>query len=224
MNKQDTLFGYQPITSISYSNDEIIINIMKLYGIDRFDLDCTYSIGNFWKRLPQPKFKTDLLPKRKDILQASSDNLPFENESMKSIMFDPPFVIAGEGYNENANGSSIIAKRFEGYKNFTDLKSHYYGTFKEAKRLLQKDGFFVVKCQDVVSSGKNHFSHCIAMNMGLDVGLYPRDLFILMAKVRINSFNGEKWKNQYHARKHHSYFWVFQNSDCKVRYSFTDQK
>jgi hypothetical protein len=56
--------------------------------------------------------------------------------------------------------------------------------------------------------------------MALQVGFYPKDLFILMAKNRINSFNGEKWKNQYHARKHHSYFWVFQKSKCKVNYEF----
>lgn len=54
---KNTLFGFQPITSISFSNDEIIENIMLLYDIDRFDLDCTYSIGHFWKKLPQPKNK-----------------------------------------------------------------------------------------------------------------------------------------------------------------------
>ena len=109
-NKQ-TLFGFEPITSISFSNDEIK-NIMLLYDIERFDLDCTYSIGQFWKALPQPKHKTDLLPKRPDIVQASSDNLPFESETMKSIMFDPPFVIAGKTYKDNDKGSSIIAKIF----------------------------------------------------------------------------------------------------------------
>ena len=217
---KNTLFGYDPITSISFSNDEIIENIMLLYGIDRFDLDCTYSIGHFWKHLPQPRNKSDLLPKRNDIIKASSDNLPFENDSMKSIMFDPPFVIAGETYKDNDNGSSIIAKRFEGYKNFNELKNHYFGTLKETYRILQTDGILVLKCQDVVSSGKNHFTHSLVMNMALKVGYYPKELFILMAKNRINSFNGEKWKNQFHARKHHSYFWVLQKSVCKVDYSF----
>lgn len=121
---KNTLFGFEPITSISFSNDEIIENIMLLHGIERFDLDCTYSIGHFWENLPQPKYKSDLLPKRKDIIEASSDNLPFESESMKSIMFDPPFVIAGETYKDNDKGSSIIAKRFEGYKDFTDFNEH----------------------------------------------------------------------------------------------------
>lgn len=217
---KNTLFGYDPITSISFSNDEIIENIMLLNDIKRFDLDCTYSIGHFWEKLPQPKFKSDLLPKHKDIIKASSDNLPFDNESMKSIMFDPPFIIPGEKYKDNDKGSSIIAKRFEGYKDFAELKNHYFGTLKETYRILQTNGILVFKCQDVVSSGKNHFTHSLVLNMALHIGYYPKDLFILMTKNRINSFNGGKWKNQYHARKHHSYFWVFQKLKCKVDYSF----
>lgn len=215
-----TLFGYEPITSISFSNEDIIRNIMLLEGIERFDLDCTYSIGSFWKHLPKPTYKSDLFPKSKNIIEASSNDLPFENESLKSIMFDPPFIIAGETYKENKKGSSIIAKRFEGYKNFTELKIHYLSTLKETYRILQNEGILVMKCQDVVSSGKNHLTHSLVINMALQVGFYPKDLFILIAKNRLNSFNGEKWKNQYHARKHHSYFLVFKKSKCRVDYNF----
>lgn len=220
MLHNNTLFGFTPIISISFSNSEIIKNIMILYNIERFDLDCTYSIGEFWKSLPKPKYKTDLFPKKHDVLKASSDKLPFDSETMKSIMFDPPFVISGETYKDNKKGSCVIAKRFESYKNFDELKKHYFGTLKETYRLLQNEGILVFKCQDVVADGKNHFSHCIIMNMALKVGFYPKDLFILMAKNRINSFNSKKWKTQYHARKYHSYFWVFQKTKSKVNYEF----
>lgn len=209
------------VEKAQFCHDEIIKNIMSLYEIERFDLDCTYSIGQFWKMLPQPKHKSDLLPKKSDIVQASSDNLPFESDTMKSVMFDPPFIINGETpHSEIKDGSCLTAKRFEGYKNFDELKKHYYGTLKETYRLLKNGGILVFKCQDIVSAGKNHFSHCLIMNMALQVGYYPRDLFVLMSKNRINSFNGEKWKNQYHARKHHCYFWVFEKAQCKVNYDF----
>lgn len=220
MANKETLFGLDVVKSISFSNDEIIKDIMILNDIKYFDLDCTYSIGVFWKNLPQPKYKTDLYPQKNDVIKANSNNLPFENNSMENIMFDPPFVISGETYKENDNGSSIIAKRFEGYKNFDELKNHYLGTLKETYRILKDDGILVFKCQDTVSGGKNYFSHCIILNMALSVGYYPKDLFILIAKNRINAFNNEKWKTQYHARKHHSYFWVFQKSKCKINYEF----
>lgn len=220
MEINNTDSNFIPISSISYTNDETIKNIMTLYNIERFDLDCTYSIGNFWKKLPKPKHKTDLYPQKPDVIKASSDNLPFENESMKSIMFDPPFVIAGKPYKDNDDGSSIIAKRFEGYFSFEELKNHYYGTLKEAYRLLENDGILVFKTQDTVSSGKNHFSHCVVMNMAQKIGFYPIDLFVLLAKNRINSFSKNKWKNQRHARKYHSFFWVFKKTKCKVNYDF----
>lgn len=216
-----TLFGFTPITSISYSNDEIIKNIMTLNGIDFFDLDCTYSKGVFWKNLPQPKNKTDLLPQVKGVIMADSTKLPFNNESMSSIMFDPPFVIVGNGltYKDNKDkNSSIIAKRFEGFSNFEELKKMYYGTLKEGYRLLKESGIMVFKCQDTVSGGKNHFTHCLVMQMAINIGFYPKDLFVLMTKNTLSAFNGEKWKTQYHARKHHSYFWVFQKVSNKVKY------
>jgi hypothetical protein len=190
---------------------------MELYKIDRFDLDCTYSTGNFWKGLPTPTHKTDLYPSNDETIEANSENLPFENESMRSIMYDPPFVIAGKTFKENKEGSSVIAKRFFGYTKYDYLKNNYYNTLKELFRVCEKGGFVVVKCQDTVSGGKNHFSHVMVMNMALELGFYPKDMFILLAKMRINSFGG-RWNKQEHARKYHSYFWVFEKIKPKVNY------
>lgn len=217
MNK--TLFGVEPIKTISYSNDEIIKSIMTLYEIERFDLDCTYSKGVFWKNLPQPVHKTDLYPQRKDVVMASSDNLPFDDGSLNSIMFDPPFLIAGNGYKTDGINSSKIAKRFEAFPNYKSLKQMYAGTIRECHRVLEKDGILVVKCQDTVSGGKNHFTHCMVMDMAISAGLTPLDMFILMTKNVMNSFGG-RWNKQIHARKHHSYFWVFRKTKNKVDYKF----
>jgi hypothetical protein len=57
------------------------------------------------------------------------------------------------------------------------------------------------------------------MNMALELGFYPKDLFILTAKMRINSFGG-RWNKQEHARKYHSYFWVFEKIKPKVKYDY----
>jgi hypothetical protein len=193
---------------------------MDLYKIEKFDLDCTYSKGSFWKNLPAPTHKTDLYPSTEDVIQANSENLPFEDGSMKTIMYDPPFVVAGASYRDNKNGSSIIAKRFEGYVSYNDLKVNYYNTLKELYRICEKGGYVVMKCQDTVSGGKNHFTHCLIMNMAVNLGFYPRDMFVLTSNVRINSF-GTKWTKQEHARKYHSYFWVFEKIKPKVKYDFS---
>lgn len=205
------------VKSVYETNYDVIKNIMELYKIDRFDLDCTYSTGNFWKGLPTPTHKTDLYPSNDETIEANSENLPFENESMRSIMYDPPFVIVGKTFKENKEGSSVIAKRFFGYTKYDYLKNNYYNTLKELFRVCEKGGFVVVKCQDTVSGGKNHFSHVMVMNMALELGFYPKDMFILTAKMRINSFGG-RWNKQEHARKYHSYFWVFEKIKPKVNY------
>lgn len=210
---------FKPIKSVYNTNDDVIKNIMKLYNIEQFDLDCTYSSGNFWKNLKGPKIKTDLFPKNDTIIQADSENLPFEDGSMTSIMYDPPFVIAGKSYRDNKEGSSIIAKRYEGYESYGHLTRNYYNTLKELYRITEKGGVVVFKCQDTVSGGKNHFTHCLIMNMAINIGFYPRDMFVLHNNVRINSF-GTKWTKQEHARKYHSYFWVFEKVKPRVKYDF----
>ena len=210
---------FKPVKSVYTSNFEAIRNIMDLYKIERFDLDCTYSKGNFWKDLPGPTYKSDLFPVNESVVEANSENLPFGDNSMKSIMYDPPFVVAGGSYKSNKEGSSIIAKRFEGYTTYNDLKVNYFNTLKELYRICDKGGYVVMKCQDTVSGGKNHFTHCLIMNMALQIGFYPRDMFVLTSNVRINSF-GTKWTKQEHARKYHSYFWVFEKVKPKVKYDF----
>ncbi len=210
---------FKPVKSIYNSNYEVIKNIMELYNIETFDLDCTYSKGNFWKDLPQPKNKSDIYPVNESVVNASSENLPFADGTMRTIMYDPPFVVAGKSYKENKEGSSIIAKRFEGYTSYQELKENYYNSLKELYRVCEKGGFVVMKCQDTVSGGKNHFTHCLIMNMALHIGFYPRDMFVLHNNVRINSF-GTKWTKQEHARKYHSYFWVFEKVKPRVTYDF----
>lgn len=211
--------NFVPVRSVYTSNYEVIKNIMTLYNIEQFDLDCTYSKGLFWKNLPQPKIKTDLVPVTDDTIQANSEHLPFEDNSMKSVMCDLPFVIAGKSYKENKEGSSVIAKRFEGYTTYNDLKRNYYNTLKELYRICDKDGFVVFKCQDSVSGGLNYFTHAMVFNMALEFGFYPRDLFVLVAKMRINSF-GTKWKKQEHSRKFHSFYWVFEKKISKKDFNF----
>lgn len=206
------------VKSVYGSNYEVIKNIMDLYNIERFDLDCTYSKGNFWKNLPEPTYKSDLKPINDNVVCANSENLPFGNKSLKSVAYDPPFIVSGKSFQENKDGSSIIAKRFNGYTSFKELKMNYYKTLKELYRILDDNGLVVMKCQDTVSGGKQYLTHVMVINMGIQLGFYPKDIIVLTSNVRLNSFGG-KWKKQEHARKYHSYFIVFQKIKTKIDYS-----
>ena len=197
------------VRSVSENQHEIIRWIMALYCPYGFDLDPTYSIGNFYKSIKKPKFKMDLIESADARCDAS--NLPIKSNSIKSIMFDPPFV----GGSRNEGKPGIIKERFSYYKTIqNDLWGMYSKAIHEFYRVLRKDGVLVFKCQDTVESGKQYITHVEVMNQAYKVGFYPKDLFILTANSRII-----RQERQFHARKFHSYFWVFIKQDCPVKYN-----
>jgi hypothetical protein len=203
------------IQSIGYNQQEIIKNILHLHSItNSIDCDPTYSKGNFYKKdIVAPPLKYDKFPCVDGVEQAESHKLPLSDNSISTIMFDPPFVMGGQNYKTNKEGSSIIAKRFTSFKDFAELKNMYSSSLKEFYRILKPDGIVIFKCQDCVSGGKQYFSHVWVMNEALKIGFYPKDLFILLAKNRLTDK-----RIQQHARKYHSYFWVFKKEICKVNY------
>ncbi len=212
---QDTLFGPKVISTIGYDEQEIIRDILYLHADNaRIDCDPTYSTGNFYKKgIIAPVHKFDKFSQLPDVIEATSNKLPLQARSIRVIMFDPPFVITGDTYGKAKEGSSIIAKRFTGFHSFEELKQMYSTSLKEFARVLRDQGIVIFKCQDVVVSAKNHFTHSWVMFEALKYRFYPKDLFILLAKNRLND-----GRVQQHARKYHSYFWVFKKDKCRVDY------
>ena len=189
----------------------ILRDIVNLHCGGEIDCDPTYSIGNFYKKtgVPEPKYKFDLNPQAENVVKADSRDLPLADESISSIIFDPPFIT---GCADNGR----IGKRFSCMKDMKVLWAYYFDTMKEFHRILKSNGILVFKCQDGVSGGKNFFSHCNIINQALQIGYYPKDLFVLIKNVRMIQHN---LKCQQHARKFHSYFLVFEKTKSKVVYS-----
>jgi hypothetical protein len=69
-----------------------------------------------------------------------------------------------------------------------------------------------VKCKDEIESGKQCWSHIEILEEATKLGLYGKDLFILVPTSRTSS---GRWKRQLHARKVHSYLWVFELKHSK---------
>ncbi len=213
--RQDTLFGKKIISTLGFNEQEIIRDILYLHAKDKpIDLDPTYSIGNFYKKgLSKPIHKFDKYPQLPEVKYAVAENIPLEDQSCEVIIFDPPFVMGGQNYENTKDDSCIIAKRFSSFADWNELKDMYSGSLKEFYRLLKSGGIVIFKCQDTVSGGKNYFTHSWVMQTAVDIGFYAKDLFILLSKTRITDN-----RVQQHARKYHSYFWVFEKSTTKVDY------
>lgn len=196
------------IQSTSYDQIYIIKSIMELCGIDRFDADLTYANGGFWKNLPHPVLKFDIDPQTPDTVQANSLSIPLGQDSITSVIFDPPFLTYIKQGREH---DSVMGKRFGGYWRYDELEAHYSGTIAEAYRVLKKKGIFVIKCQDIIHNHRMHCTHINVVKWAQEM-FRLKDLFVLAAKNRmpIPSAEGYKKKVQKHARIHHSYFLVLE--------------
>lgn len=207
------------IKSTSFDNSEIIKSILELHVPGhKIDCDPTYSKGVFYKNngLDAPDLKFDLVPQTDDTVQADCRHLPLLDNSLDCIMFDPPFVISSGPslLAENCkDGSNIINNRFSCFPTPSKLYEFYKESLVEFYRVLSDNGVLIFKCQDTVSSGIQYLSHIYIHQMAIECGFYPKDLFILNAKSRLIS---GKHTQQKHARKFHSYFWVFEKGNSKM--------
>lgn len=188
--------------SCSDNEKQIIRWIMDLHNGGRpFDLDPTYSRGVFWYDLPKPRYRFDLHPQARGVVQADATRLPVANESIGSIMFDPPFVVGSR-----ADGRpGEIKERFSYFRSVPELFIFYELAMREFYRVLNPFGILAFKCQDMIDSGHQIFSHVFIHNTAELVGFYIKDMFVLS---RENVLWSPNMVNQQHARKNHSYFLV----------------
>jgi hypothetical protein len=192
------------ITTVNDNQSEILRNIAVLHTGGKFDCDPTYSTGIFYRGIPEldPPQKFDIYPQAPDVVQADCRELPLGSASLESIVYDPPFI--------HAHGmESQMGQRFGSYPTQHALRALYFSSMVEFYRILKPKGVLVFKCQDIVESGKQVMNHCHIWQMAHSLGFIDLDLFILTASSRLVGHNHHE---QQHARKFHSYFWVFQKS------------
>lgn len=191
------------IKTVSENQNEILSNILRLYvQTNTFDCDLTYSIGNFYKNIPSPHFKFDKFPQKEDVFPLSQISTIVEKNSLHSIAMDLPFIIR----NVKKQNSKIDLR----FSHFSSLKE-LFDTNKEmlqlSYELLRKNGYLIVKTMDFTYAYKQIWLSNFIQNEAFQIGYILEDIFILVTKTRmIRSNNMEQ---QRHARKYHSFFFVF---------------
>ena len=197
-----------------YKNDtEMFEAISQIFLKGKpFELDPTFSKGNFYKKFPEPKFKSDLVPQREDVVECDCRNLSYiQSGTIKSICFDPPFLFR----NRKAVNNDKMCARFSYFQTFEELLLMYYESLKEFYRVLETRGILVFKCQDLTDgSGSRPFfdTHTEIIKMARSIGFSLRDIGILVVKNKII----RKAKQQGCLRKVHSYYLVFRKETAPV--------
>jgi hypothetical protein len=196
--------------SVYETQEEILAAIARLHCPEWFDADLTYGNGSFWKKSKRPKHCFDLTPLSPGVTQADSRNLPLETASIKSAVFDPPFLTYVKNGRDHKGGKVAMTARFGGYYTYGELEAHYTATLSEAYRVLKPLGRLVFKCQDVIHNHKMHCTHANVIAWAQVRGFRVLDLFILPARSRMTGPQLRRKGTQRHARVWHSYFLVFE--------------
>lgn len=197
------------ITTVSDSQSEILQNIAVLHNQSRpFQVDLTWGSGGFWRQgaaaFLQPGIRMDLSPDNPATnLQADIRELPFRPGSIQSAVIDLPFIHA-------PGKQSVMGQRFSGYPSQKALDELHHLAASECARALAPGGLLVWKCQDIIESSKQVWNHLRVHYHCGQVDLRAEDLFILF-RTR-SALIGWNQRKQQHARRTHSYFWVFRKS------------
>lgn len=218
-------------------NADVFVDVARLHlPAGARVADVTYGKGVFWQKVPAGRY--ELLFSDKDAkvdrdlrhgvavrTGVDSRTLPFSDNSLDAVVFDPPYMeglfrasadhLAGSGTHATfrEHYSSGQASENGAPKWHDAVLDLYLRTGPEAYRVLKNKGVFVVKCQDEVSANKQRLTHVEIISAYESLGFYTKDLFVI---VRTNRPVVSRLKTQEHARKNHSYFLVFQKMRTRI--------
>ncbi len=193
---------YMKYLSVFHNDGEILKAISDIHLKGKwFDLDCTYSKGVFYYNIQQPKMKSDLVPLFDDVIESDCTKLEFvEDNSLNSIVFDPPFLFRKR---KSVNNDKISA-RFTYFKSYEDLQEMYKKSMDCIYNKLKKGGYLCFKCQDM-TDGKFYCTHNFIINYAESIGFTLKDIIIKKSKTKLQ----REAKQQNCVAKIHSYWLIF---------------
>lgn len=194
-----------------FENEQELLKAIIDIHLDGKDIeaDFTYFKGNFYKDgVNRPKYCYDIKPLFNFVKE--QDNTIYylgENENkLKSIIIDPPFMFGIHGKSDNFYSS----KTHGIYPDFSELEDSYIGFLRNAFIQLDKKGICIFKCQDY-TDGKTTLTHNFVCKWAEETGFYIKDLAILVKPNKV--YNGNT--KQRHLRKIHTYFFVLEKTNKK---------
>lgn len=113
------------------------------------------------------------------------------------LFLDPPYRYMRQK-SQLSKGNLLGFKNSYGITSDLDSVKKVIELYKagiiEAKRVLSKSGYLVIKCQDQSDGAKNYMVHVDLINFCMDNGFSVQDLFIVQNKQVIVRWDKENQK------------------------------
>jgi hypothetical protein len=195
-------------TSVWGDSADVIERVAALYFKPGDEIaDLTYGKGAFWRKIDTAQY--EFYPS--DVItcpQALYDvrELPYRDDSFDVDVLDLPFSHNPGRCSFESNYRNV--ETTEGL-NHDGIMQLYEAGMTEAMRILKPNGLLLLKCQDEIESGKQRWSHIEVYEIAKRLGMVVQDLFVMTQKHDPMI----QRPDQKHARKNHSFFWLFKK--CK---------
>lgn len=173
--------------SASHSQDEILNSISSLYlPAGRVQLDVCYNKGGFYRsgHVQSPEIKNDLFIRAPGLENFDVRYMPYSDETIVSIVFDPPFLVGPE--------DNKMIKRYGGFSSIEDMFYFQDDSIREIARVLKKGGFLIAKTQDFTHGRQKYFTALYQVQVCRHNKLHLIDSFILVNRNRLRSKNGKQ--------------------------------
>jgi hypothetical protein len=197
--------GKTIVTCVQGGNSDLVANACLIYLQEGQEVaDTTFGRGVFWKKVDVSKINLWVSDKI-TCPENSYDfrDLPYCDSSFNHVVFDPPYMHSVGNPMVEANYQNAATTKGMCHKDIIGL---YREGMAEACRILKPEGLLWVKCQDEIESSKMMMSHLEIHDIAIgELKMTVQDLFILLqSKTPVLQH-----KTQKHARKNHSYLWLF---------------
>jgi DNA modification methylase len=196
-------------TSYTGDNSDLIKEVADFYLRPGMKVaDVTWGRGVFWKKVDLTQYDFHPSDIRTHENKYDFKSLPYESNSFDAVILDPPYA--------HDPGRMIVNDKYQNAEttkgmNHADIINLYRDGMQEASRILKVEGQLWVKCKDEIDSSYQRWSHVEIFLIALQLGFFGKDLFLYTQAQRPTI----QQKVQKHARKNHSYLWVFRKPNAR---------
>lgn len=201
----------EPVVSVVHGNNaDLISHIAPLYLPRGARVrDVTWGKGVFWRKLERADVQvigSDIADHiaTDGVIQADFRFLPDGDASVDVVVLDPPYI---HNPGQHPTDTRYNNAATTGGMSHLDIRELYRDGMREAMRVLRPGGRLWVKGKDEIESGKQMWSQVELHSDAVGLGYYAKDSFILVPPSRTSM---RRWATQKHARKVHSFLWIFE--------------